>query len=119
MHSWQNRILFKNLNSLSKIKITMNVIKKNSLKEIRKSSLLKKLQSAHNKGDVKDYPLCSDCYVSDRRVDMIFDNLVKYIIFKNPNQTASFYQNKINDIVDILKLKNNYYDNLTKLELIN
>ena len=81
--------------------------------------LLKKLQSAHNKGDVKDYPLCSDCYVSDRRVDIIFDNLVKYIIFKNPNQTASFYQNKINDIVNILKLKNNYYDNLTKLELIN
>ena len=85
-----------------------------------KFSDLVKAHSEENSNSISNYNLCNSCYEVDERISFIFINFIKMILFKYPDMSGSFYQNKIETIINYLNnhIVNYDYDDF-KRELIN
>ena len=80
--------------------------KKTSLKNIReKSKYLKYVQKSHEKKNLKKLPFCNTCYHVDPRLNTFFNMFIQYIIYKNKDMHAAFYQNKHNDLIYLFQKK--------------
>jgi len=80
-------------------------INNSSLDEIRKSKELQLLQKAHTSGNLNNYNLCKNCFKVDSRINIFFDELMRYLIYKNPNENAKYFQLKANELISFLKEK--------------
>ena len=80
-------------------------INNSTLDEIRKSKKLQSLQEAHTTGNLKNYNLCKNCFIIDDRISVIFNGLMQYLIYKNPNENADYFQLKANGLINFLQKK--------------
>ena len=73
---------------------------------------LKDLKESTVNGTINqnNYPLCSTCYVVDRRVEDIWRNTVEYLQYKLQDSKAKKYQDNFNKLLDCLNnlSKENY-----------
>ena len=87
--------------------LTIGSLKKSkNLSEVFNNKELKDLQDAHEdekSNSMKNYDLCSSCYVSDSRIQQIWTKAVSYLIFKNQNESSDFYQKKLNLMLKFIK----------------
>ena len=80
--------------------------KKTSLKNIsEKSKALKEFQKSHENRNLKKLPFCNTCYHVDPRLNDCFNMFIQYIIYKNKNMNAEYYQNKVNNFISLFKNK--------------
>lgn len=80
-------------------------INNSTLDEIRRSKKLQSLQEAHTTGNLKNYNLCKNCFIVDKRIGQIFNGLMQYLIYKNPNENADYFQLKANGLINFLQKK--------------
>lgn len=94
--------------------LVIDDIYKNKLKDIYTNSGFKQLQQAHleENSKLEKYNLCKSCYVVDSRITEIWNNTICALLYKHPKSEAEFYQNKINDLIIVLKNINS--DNFNK-----
>lgn len=77
-------------------------LRSTEIKEIlTKSDKLNQLKECHKTGKLDQYNLCDTCYVVDSRLNGIFGNFIKFIIYTYPNETAVFYQDYFNRFKEI------------------
>jgi len=84
-------------------------IHKQTLPEIFSNNpKLEKLRNAHASGDLKDYPLCSTCYIVDPRIKLVFTYLYRSLLFHHPKASGEFYQEKMIRFREIFSQKSNF-----------
>jgi len=57
------------------------------------------------KKNLKKLTFCNTCYHVDPRLNTFFNMFIQYIIYKNKDMHAAFYQNKINDLISLFQKK--------------
>ncbi len=80
--------------------------------EIITGKPLKKLQEAHESGNLSKFPLCDSCYRPDKRIDGIMSSLIRFLIFLEPNGDAYFYQKNVDKIISIFQSNSNFSDKI-------
>ena len=73
------------------------------LGEIFTDGPLRELQGAHRSHDVAAYPLCSTCFHVDGRLNLVFNGLLSYLVYRHPDQSAAFYQERVDGFVKMFQ----------------
>lgn len=90
-------------------------IQDETYRELQESEGLKKLQAAHESGDLSAYPPCDTCFRPDKRLDEIMNALIQYKIHKHPDADAAAYQGFVDDAVSALQSNGNYAEKIDAL----
>tara|TARA_B100000686_G_scaffold281293_1_gene302928 strand:+ start:895 stop:2109 length:1215 start_codon:yes stop_codon:yes gene_type:complete len=90
-------------------------IRKHTFDEILEGEGLRKMQEAHESGDLSAYPPCNDCFRPDKRLDEIFNSTVQFFIRTSPKATAAYYQKRVDDLCGILQSNGNYREKVEAL----
>ena len=93
---------------------------KSNIEQIMKDADFINLREAHEnyKSDkIKNYNLCSSCYVVDARIQQIWHNTIMYLLYKQPNESSDFYQRIVLNLMNCLNNinKENYNNFLLEL----
>ena len=90
-------------------------IRNETFDEIMKGEGLRKMQEAHESGDLSAYPPCNDCFRPDKRLDEIFNSTVQYFVHINPGAPAAYYQKRVDELCNILQSNGNYREKVDAL----
>lgn len=90
-------------------------IREDSIESITEKPLLKKMQKAHESGDVSEYHSCDTCFHIDSRINKVLNGVVVYLIYQYPVESANFYQRVVNEAVRILQGSGNYKEQMIAL----
>ena len=90
-------------------------IRTQTFDEIIEGEGLKKMQAAHESGDLSAYPPCNNCFRPDKRLDEIFNSAVQYFVHVNPDAPAEYYQARVDELCEILQSNGNYREKVEAL----
>jgi radical SAM protein with 4Fe4S-binding SPASM domain len=90
-------------------------IRNQTFDEILKGEGLRKMQEAHESGDLSAYPPCNDCFRPDKRLDEIFNSTVHYFMHITPGASGAYYQKRVDDLCNILQSNGNYREKVEAL----
>ena len=94
-----------------------NIKGNESLDKLNESLKLQNLKEANLNNDISknNYPLCSTCFIVDRRIEQIWRTTAHYIIFKTKSNDANIFQFKFEKLLNCLNdLSIQSYQNLIK-----
>lgn len=86
--------------------LVVSSLGEHTFEDVANSNLLRKLQRAHNEGDVSDYRLCDTCFIVSGRIKSLFPKFMKYFLRCHPTVTADIYQNFAEELVSSLGMTN-------------
>ena len=73
-------------------------LKKNSANEIRQSEYFAQMREQYYNKDYSKLPQCASCYKVDSRANVLFTAFITYLIMKQPNAEADFYQSYVDEM---------------------
>ena len=76
-----------------------------------------KLREAHSNNDLSNYSLCDTCYLVDERLGSIINNFLSLVIKLYPREFSTFYQNILDQLIEILEKPGPYKQKISGLLL--
>ena len=90
-------------------------IRTQSFDEIMEGDGMRRMQEAHESGDLSAYPPCNDCFRPDKRLDEIFNSTVQFFVHSDPDAPAEHYQERVDELCEILQSNGNYREKVENL----
>ena len=81
-------------------------------RQLQESEGLKKLQAAHESGDLSAYPPCDTCYRPDKRLDAVMNALIQYAVYRHPMADSTYYQEFTDNVVSALQSNGHYSEKI-------